>query len=114
MNYRDKLDIIADILTAASRNAKRTQIMYQANLSYKVLMRYLDEVVAASLLRFENERQLYVLTEKGKQFLAAYKEYFKTNKCIEKRLDEMRIKKNTLEEFCKSCRETNSLTVGAA
>jgi predicted transcriptional regulator len=40
MNYRDKLDIIADILTVASRNAKRTQIMYQANLSYKVLCDY--------------------------------------------------------------------------
>jgi predicted transcriptional regulator len=74
MNYRGKLDIIADILTDASQNAKRTQIRYQANLSYKVIMRYLDKVVAASLLSFEHEQQRYVLIEEGKKFLAAYKE----------------------------------------
>ena len=111
MNYRGKLNIIADILTAASQNAKRTQIMYQANLSYKVMMKYLDEVVAASMLSFEHEQQLYVLTEKGKKFLAAYKEYSKTSKGVEKRLDDVQRKRLTLEDLCKSCKETNGLTV---
>jgi predicted transcriptional regulator len=113
MNYRDKLNIIADILTAASPNAKRTQIMYQANLSYKVLMRYLDEVVGASLLSFENEQQQYVLTEKGKQFLITYKEYFRSSKGVEKRLDEMRLKKKNLEDFCKTSNHANNLATGA-
>ena len=102
MNYRDKLDIIADILTVASRNAKRTQIMYQANLSYKVLCKYLNEVVEASLLSFENEQQRYVLTVKGKEFLETYKEYFKTNKNVEKRLDDIRVQRKVLENLCGS------------
>jgi predicted transcriptional regulator len=55
MNYRSKLDIIADILVVARNDAKRTQIMYQANLSYKVLVKYLDEVVDSSLISFEHE-----------------------------------------------------------
>ena len=54
VNYRDRLDIIADILNVVSREAKKTQIMYQANLSYKVLQRYLNEIVDASLVTFEN------------------------------------------------------------
>ena len=43
-NYRGKLDIIADILRVVSGNAKKTQIMYQANLSYRVLQKYLAEI----------------------------------------------------------------------
>ncbi len=102
VNYRDKLDIIADILTAASKNAKRTQIMYQANLSYRVLIKYLDEVVASSLISFNQDQQHYVLTEKGKEFLTAYKNYAKSSKYAEKRLEEVRKKKDELEELCKT------------
>ena len=96
------MDIIADILTVASRNAKRTQIMYQANLSYKVMRRYLDEVISASLLRFETEQQCYMLTAKGNEFLAAYKEYCRTHKHAEKCLGEIRTKRKVLEDLCES------------
>lgn len=99
MSYRDKLDIIADILTVASKNAKRTQIMYQANLSYRVLVKYLDEVVASSLVSFNQDQQYYMLTDKGKEFLDAYKNYIKKSKYIEKSLDEVQKKKEKLEEL---------------
>ncbi|MCW4019193.1 MAG: winged helix-turn-helix domain-containing protein [Candidatus Bathyarchaeota archaeon] len=113
MNYRTKLDIIADILAVARRDAKRTQIMYQANLSYKVLVRYLNEVVASSLISFEHEQQCYRLTEKGKKFLVVYREYVKSNKGVEKRLDYVRKKKHDLEELCKS-QKLDSLTIESA
>jgi predicted transcriptional regulator len=74
--------------------------MYQANLSYKVLRKYLDEVTNASLLRFEDEQKLYMLTGKGKEFLVAYREYFKTNKTVEKRLDDVRTQRKVLEQLC--------------
>jgi predicted transcriptional regulator len=109
MNYRGRLDIIADVLSVASREAKRTQIMYQANLSYKILLRYLDEVVAASLVSFNPEQNRYILTEKGKNFLITYREYFKTSKGVEKRLDEVRRKKLTLEELCRSRKDEGLL-----
>jgi predicted transcriptional regulator len=102
MTYRNKLDISADILTVASRNAKRTQIMYQANLSYKVMRKYLDEVVSASLRHFETEQQCYLLTAEGKEFLVAYKEYCRTHKHVKKGLGEICTKRKILEDLYES------------
>jgi predicted transcriptional regulator len=99
-NYRGRLDIIADILHVVSQNAKKTQIMYQANLSYKVLQRYLRDITESSLISFETAEQCYVLTQKGQDFLEAYKDYAKTNKSIEKRLNDVDSKKKNLEELC--------------
>ena len=99
-NYRGRLDIIADILQVVSQKAKKTQIMYQANLSYKVLQRYLRDITAASLICFETAEQCYMLTQKGQDFLEAYKDYSKTNKSIEKRLNDVDNKKKNLEELC--------------
>ncbi len=99
-NYRDRLDIIADILNVASREAKKTQIMYQANLSYKVLQRYLNEIIEASLVRFENHNQCYMLTYKGQEYLEAYKDYARCSKSMEKRLNDFSIKKRVLEALC--------------
>jgi predicted transcriptional regulator len=97
-SYRGRLDIIADILRAASGTAKKTKIMFQANLSYKVLQKYLAEVVEASLVSFENEEQCYVLTTKGREFLDAYEEYSEVNRYVEKVLDSVRTKRRALEE----------------
>ena len=98
--YRGRLDIIADILNVASRNAKKTQIMYQANLSYRVLQRYLAEIVDAQLIAFEDSKQNYSLTSKGREFLDAYEKYSKTSKHVEKRLNDVAMKRRALEELC--------------
>jgi len=102
VTYRDRLDIIADILTVVSREAKKTQIMYQANLSYKILQRYLNEIADASLIRFENEQQIYMLTDKGQNYLDAYKEYSRCGKSMEKRLNDFTTKRKSLEGLCPS------------
>jgi len=99
-SYRGKLDIIADILNVASRSARKTQIMFKANLSYKLLQKYLGEIMEAALIDFEDEKQCYILTAKGEEFLDIYQEYSKSNKYIEKRLDDVRMKKNVLEKLC--------------
>ncbi len=99
-NYRDRLDIIADILNVASRDAKKTQIMYQANLSYKVLQRYLTEILSASLVEFVDNQQYYSLTDKGHQYLDAYKEYARCSKSMEKRLHDYSTKRRVLEKLC--------------
>jgi predicted transcriptional regulator len=101
-NYRGRLDIIADVLRVVSGNAKKTQIMYQANLSYRVLQKYLAEITGASLICFEDGERCYVLTDKGRAFLDAYEEYSKTNRHVEKRLNDVRTKKNVLEKLCSS------------
>jgi predicted transcriptional regulator len=99
-NYRDRLDIIADILNVVSREAKKTQIMYQANLSYKVLQRYLSEVAEASLMTFHDHKQCYMLTFKGQEYLDAYKDYARYSKAMEKRLNDFSMKRKLLENLC--------------
>jgi len=99
-NYRDRLDIIADILNVASRDAKKTKIMYQANLSYKVLQRYLNEIIEASLVKFQNQDQCYKLTYKGQEYLDAYKEFSRCSKSMEKHLNNFSTKKKVLEKLC--------------
>jgi len=101
-SYRRRLDIVADILLVASRRARKTQIMYQANLSYKVLMKYLTEVIEAYLVRLQREKRCYVLTSKGKEFLEKYKDYLRRNKRVEERLNSIQDKRKVLEELCSS------------
>lgn len=107
VSYRDRLEIIADILNVASKEAKKTQIMYQANLSYKVLQRYLNEVITASLVRFEDSTQCYLLTDKGHEYLDAYKEYSRYSKIMEKRLNDFSTKRKILENLCPSNQTEN-------
>lgn len=99
-NYRGRLDIIADILNVASRDAKKTQIMYQANLSYKVLQRYLADVARAQLISFVDSKRCYSLTDKGREFLAVYEKYSKTNRHVERQLGDVASKRKLLEGLC--------------
>jgi predicted transcriptional regulator len=94
------LAIIADILRVVSDEAKKTQIMYQANLSFKVLEKYLAEITGASLVCFEDGKRCYVLTDKGRAFLDAYEEYSRTKGHVEKRLNDVRSKRQMLEGLC--------------
>jgi len=100
LGYRRKLDIIADMLHVASQGAKKTQIMYQANLSYRLLTKYLAEVSKACLVSFERKRRRYVLTSKGKQFLEVYKDYSRCTKYVEKHLNDVNGKKKVLQTLC--------------
>lgn len=100
VSYRDRVDIIADILNVVSREAKKTQIMYQANLSYRVLQKYLGEIAEAALIRYEHQSQSYTLTFKGQEYLEAYKGYTRCSKSMEKRLSDFSTKKKALENLC--------------
>ncbi len=97
--YRDKLQIIADILSIASSGARKTQIMYQANLSYKLLCRYLGEVMDAGLVCCDDEDS-YVLTSKGKAFLYKYEEYSQARKHLKAHLDDVKKERILLEDMC--------------
>jgi predicted transcriptional regulator len=101
-SYRSKFDIIADILQVVKGNngAKKTKIMYGANLSYQVLTRYLAEVLEACLIKFEKSKHCYVLTAKGREFLQHYREYSRRNRHVERQLETVNAKKKVLEELC--------------
>ena len=99
-NYRGKFDIIADILKIAKGNAKKTQIMYRANLSYKVLKKYLKEITQASLVSYKAEDHSYTLTRKGQKYLVLYREYSKANNLMQKRAKDANLKKLYLKKLC--------------
>ena len=99
-SYRGRMDIIADILQVVSGNAKKTRIMYQANLSHKVLQKYLTDISEASLINRVNPDKYYVLTPKGAEFLNAYRDFSRTNKNVEKRLNDICSKRKVLEGLC--------------
>jgi predicted transcriptional regulator len=100
-SYRSDLDIIADILkVAANGGARKTQILYRANLSYRLLQKYLNDALEARLLRFEDGDKRYVLTSKALQFLSVYKEYAKRNRHVVKQLNDLNDKRRRLKELC--------------
>jgi len=105
--YRDRLRIIADILLIANDRAKKTRIMYQANLSYRLLCRYLDEVLDASLVKSEDD-DCFALTAKGREFLTRHEEYSKRCKSLEEHLNHVNDEKAALEKMCSSARRVSN------
>ena len=78
-NYRkrrDRLYIIAEILTIARDGCLKTQIMYRANLSFAQLNEYLSFLTKMDLLIVQNEnrRNTYRTTAQGEKYLEKYKD----------------------------------------
>jgi predicted transcriptional regulator len=96
VKYRNKLEIIADVLAVTKGGAGKTQIMYGANLSYMLLTRYLTDVMDMGLVRTEDEHT-YTLTEKGAEFLQEFHGYRVDQREVEKQLSEVKDKKMMLE-----------------
>ncbi|MCS6767893.1 MAG: winged helix-turn-helix domain-containing protein [Candidatus Nitrosocaldus sp.] len=67
---RDKLDILLRIVEVTATPAKKTHILYKANLNFYQLNRYIDELINLGFIKeMEVPFKGYVATEKGKQFL---------------------------------------------
>jgi predicted transcriptional regulator len=96
--YRDRLQIIADILSVVRDGAKKTHVMYQANLSFTLLKRYLTEVLEAGLVRCDDEDG-YRLTRRGQSFLDRFHEYSKRCERVEEELNHVNNDKTVLENF---------------
>ena len=69
---RNNLDICADILRVSKGGAKKTHLVYQANLNFKIVKRYIAELMEKELLEREGDR--YYLTDKGSDFIERYDE----------------------------------------
>ena len=66
------MDIIADILSVAGEEAKKTHIVYSANLNFARVGEYLQYLVDKGLI--ENRSREYKTTERGEEFLRTYRE----------------------------------------
>ena len=76
MVYRDKLDIISDILGVASGGGgiTKTKMMYKAFLSYNELKGYLTLLTENDLIRYDEDTHTFWITEKGIRFLQMHNE----------------------------------------
>ncbi len=77
--YRSKMRILADMMRAIQSEgedgAGPTKILYAANLSHDRLTQYLEELVEKHLIKDaepERDNRIYLLTEKGREFLKEY------------------------------------------
>jgi predicted transcriptional regulator len=68
---RGKLEIIADILFVAVGGAKKTEMVYKANINFSRIERYLPYLLEKGFIEHTNGE--YKTTEKGKEFLHDYK-----------------------------------------
>ncbi len=70
---RNNLEIVAEILRIAKKGAKKTRIVYGANLNFKMLNEYLAKLERAGLVALpEDNGGLVKTTERGKEYLQQF------------------------------------------
>ena len=67
---RSRYETVADILRIAKRGARRTRIVYGANLNFKILQDYMERLEKAGLVTSSNGR--VETTEKGREYLREF------------------------------------------
>ncbi len=70
-NKRSDMEIIAQMLSLAREETKKTRLMYLTNLCYNQLVYYIDFLVDKGFLDIKNgtKGNRYCISEKGKEFL---------------------------------------------
>lgn len=63
---RSRIDITLDILKIASNGAKKTEIVYGANLNSNITNKYLDMLKQKDLIIQQDN--IFVTTNKGKEY----------------------------------------------
>ena len=76
---RDKVEIMAAIISLTGEFSTKTSIMNRVNLSHKQLTRYLKIMAAKQLIKTSKVKgkTLYQQTEKGRKFFNIYCEMLK-------------------------------------
>ncbi|MCW4005999.1 MAG: winged helix-turn-helix domain-containing protein [Candidatus Bathyarchaeota archaeon] len=77
---RDKLAIISQIIESSKKGISKTQVMYQANLSFNQLGQYLELMLKSELVEIVTDNDgkgIYNPTTKGIDFLRRYQDILK-------------------------------------
>lgn len=73
---RNRMEIVANLLTIAKSGALKTHLMYKANLSYLMVTEYLNFLCGSGLVREaldeEGTTKIYQTTPKGGKYLEVY------------------------------------------
>src|SRR5215469_5193902 len=74
MENRSKEEITALILEAANRGSTKTEMMYEAFLTYEKLSEYCTALLESGLIEYQIGERTYKTTEKGLSYLRDYRE----------------------------------------
>ena len=99
VRYRRRFDILADVIRVAGQGARRTKIMYFANLSHLLLKRYLEDALRVGFLRAVGEE--FSVTSKGEAFLERYKRFSGRYSRVKQDVVALRCEAEELERLCK-------------
>jgi predicted transcriptional regulator len=103
--YRRRFDILADMMRVAGSGARKTKIMYFANLSFVLLNRYLEDALHVGFLRFDGEQ--YLVTKKGEAYLERYKAFASRRSSVKADLNKLESEAAMLDKMCRSRRDGN-------
>jgi predicted transcriptional regulator len=96
---RFSLEIARDMLLIASERVRKTRIMYQANLSYRIMEKYLKKLLDSGLLE-RDDGSLYLITVKGKEFLQMYADFVERNMRIRQDIEGIDKDRSLLVSMC--------------
>ena len=66
---RSEVEISADILRLAMSGVRKSHIVYQANLNFEIVKKYLDILKKSNLISGPCENKVFKTTEKGLKYL---------------------------------------------
>lgn len=69
---RSNLDIYSDILNVSTNGAKKTQIVYKANLNFNIAKKHIGALMEKGFV--EKNSRMYFTTERGKNFMESYRQ----------------------------------------
>ncbi|MDQ1281011.1 MAG: hypothetical protein QG670_2275 [Thermoproteota archaeon] len=70
---RSPLEICADVLRISKEGAKKSHIVYKANLNFKIVNEYLTHLQETGLITFpSNNEPLFKTTPKGLEYIDQY------------------------------------------
>ncbi len=70
---RNDVDICADLLNVAKDGAKKTQLVYKANLNFTIIKKYIKKLNENGFLISHDG--FFFTTDKGSRFLVKYREF---------------------------------------
>jgi predicted transcriptional regulator len=92
--YRDRIEITANILEIAKDGSRKTRIMYLGNLSFDLVQKYLSQLEQLNLVEVKDTpggEKMYYITQKGDRFLSDFRE-------LQKHAEIANSKKQVLED----------------
>jgi predicted transcriptional regulator len=74
MAKRTNLEITAEILSFCRKPRTKTRVMYNTNLSWQALQKYLSQLQSLGLLEVHHSATKYATTRKGVKFVEKWRE----------------------------------------